>query len=103
MDEPFGALDAQTKHEMQQLLLDIWKKEKTTIVFITHDIDEAIFLSQRIYAMKARPGRIAREYDVDLQLFQDGELVKTDAFMKIKKDIVSLLKKDEVLADESKS
>lgn len=92
MDEPFGALDAQTKQSMQQLLLDIWKKEKTTIVFITHDIDEAIFLSQRIYVMQARPGKIIEEIDADLNLFKDGDLVEIDQFMKLKKHIVSLLK-----------
>jgi NitT/TauT family transport system ATP-binding protein len=92
MDEPFGALDAQTKQSMQHLLLNIWKKEKTTILFITHDIDEAIFLSQRIYVMQARPGRIIEEIDADLNLFNDGELVEVDKFMKLKKHIVSLLK-----------
>ncbi|MEK5272066.1 ABC transporter ATP-binding protein [Aeribacillus sp. FSL K6-8394] len=92
MDEPFGALDAQTKQSMQQLLLDIWKKEKTTIVFITHDIDEALFLSQRIYVMEARPGRILEEIDAGLQLFQDGELVDVEKFMNVKKHIISLLK-----------
>ncbi|MBY6268254.1 ABC transporter ATP-binding protein [Parageobacillus thermoglucosidasius] len=91
MDEPFGALDAQTKQSMQKLLLDIWKKEKTTIVFITHDIDEALFLSQRIYVMEARPGRIVEEIDADLQLFKDGELVDVERFMKMKKHIISLL------------
>lgn len=92
MDEPFGALDAQTKQSMQQLLLNIWKKEKTTIVFITHDIDEALFLSQRIYVMEARPGRIIEEIDADLQLFKDGELVDVKKFMSVKKHIISLLK-----------
>lgn len=92
MDEPFGALDAQTRIEMQQLLLKIWKKEKTTIFFITHDIDEAIFLSQRIYVMKAHPGRIAEELNADLGLYEDGELVKPAQFLKMKEHIVSLLK-----------
>lgn len=92
MDEPFGALDAQTKQSMQKLLLDIWKKEKTTIVFITHDIDESIFLSQRIYVMEARPGKIKEEINADLHLFKNGELVDVDRFMRIKKHIISLLK-----------
>lgn len=92
MDEPFGALDAQTKQSMQQLLLNIWKKEKTTIVFITHDVDESIFLSQRIYIMEARPGKIKEEINADLHLFDDGELVDVNQFMKVKKNIISLLK-----------
>ncbi|MER2107615.1 MAG: ABC transporter ATP-binding protein [Solibacillus sp.] len=92
MDEPFGALDAQTKQSMQQLLLNIWKTEKTTIVFITHDIDEALFLSQRIYVMEARPGRIIEEIDADLGLYENGELVDVEKFMNVKKHIVSLLK-----------
>ena len=58
MDEPFGALDAQTKMDMQEMLRDIWQTEQTTVVFITHDIDEAIYLSQRVVLMAANPGRI---------------------------------------------
>ena len=92
MDEPFGALDAQTKLSMQQLLLDIWKKEKPTIVFITHDIDESIFLSQRIYVMEARPGKIREEINADLHLFKEGELTDVERFLKVKKHIISLLK-----------
>ncbi|BBN97875.1 ABC transporter ATP-binding protein [Sporolactobacillus terrae] len=92
MDEPFGALDAQTRSDMQQLLLEIWQREKTTIIFITHDIEEAIFLSQRVYIMKSHPGRIAEVMNADLGLFQDGELVKAEAFLKMKEHIVSLLK-----------
>jgi len=66
MDEPFGALDAQTRLSMQQLLLDVWQSLGTTVLFVTHDIDEAILLSDRICVMSARPGRIVRTIPIDL-------------------------------------
>jgi NitT/TauT family transport system ATP-binding protein len=67
MDEPFGALDAQTRLSMQQLLLDVWQKLKTTVLFVTHDIDEAILLADRVCVMTARPGRITREIPITLR------------------------------------
>ncbi len=67
MDEPFGALDAQTRLSMQQLLLDVWQKLGTTVLFVTHDIDEAILLSDRICVMSARPGRIVRTIPIELK------------------------------------
>ena len=66
MDEPFGALDAQTKEIMQQFLLELWEKTGTSILMITHDVREAVFLSQRIYVMTARPGTVQKEIAVDL-------------------------------------
>lgn len=66
MDEPFGALDAQTRMLMQELLLSIWQVDRTTVLFVTHDVDEAVLLSDRIYVMTARPGRIKAEIVVDL-------------------------------------
>lgn len=66
MDEPFGALDVQTKEVMQDFLLGLWQETKTTILMITHDVEEAIFLAQRMYALSSRPGRIIKELHIEL-------------------------------------
>ena len=66
LDEPFGALDAFTRSHMQEALLDIWRSNRTTMVLVTHDIDEAIFLSTRVIVMDARPGRIKAIVPIDL-------------------------------------
>jgi NitT/TauT family transport system ATP-binding protein len=66
MDEPFGALDAFTRDEMNLLLLQLWSETRKTVVFVTHNIGEAIFLADRVVVMTSRPGRLARIYDIDL-------------------------------------
>jgi sulfonate transport system ATP-binding protein len=66
LDEPFGALDAFTRSHMQEVLLDIWQKNKTTMIFVTHDIDEAIYLANRVVVLKPRPGSIRRIIPIDL-------------------------------------
>ena len=66
MDEPFGALDVQTKELMQEFLLQLWQETKTTILMITHDVEEAIFLAQRIYVLSAHPGTVVEELQIDL-------------------------------------
>ncbi|WP_200760819.1 ABC transporter ATP-binding protein [Effusibacillus dendaii] len=91
MDEPFAALDAQTKSDMQELLLEIWEKEKTTVVFITHDIEEAIFLSQRIYVMQ--PGRIEQEIAVPKDLSRQKQIRDSESFIRLKRDIIARLHK----------
>ena len=75
MDEPFGKLDAQTRATMQVLLLDVWEKVHPTILFITHDIDEAIFLGDRIMVMSRHPGRIVKEIEVTLSRPRDFDVM----------------------------
>ncbi|GIO14912.1 aliphatic sulfonates import ATP-binding protein SsuB [Cohnella xylanilytica] len=66
LDEPFGALDAFTRAHMQEVLLDVWRNNKTTMIFVTHDIDEAVFLGNRVVILKPRPGEISRIVPIDL-------------------------------------
>jgi NitT/TauT family transport system ATP-binding protein len=66
MDEPFGALDAQTKLQLEDVLLSLWQREKRTVVFITHDLSEAVSMSDRVIVMSARPGRIIADVPIDL-------------------------------------
>ena len=91
MDEPFGALDAQTRLMMQQLLLQLWARIRTTIVFITHDIDEALFLADRILVMSPRPGRIIEEIAVDFARPRDATLVTSEHFTRLKRRCLQLL------------
>ena len=84
MDEPFGALDAQTRLSMQQLLLEVWEKLKTTVLFVTHDIDEAILLADRVCVMTARPGRINRELPIDLRRPRSIDVLTSADFTRYK-------------------
>ena len=91
MDEPFGALDAQTRVVMQELLADISKKTKTTILFITHDIDEAVLLGDRIYVMSRRPGTIREVLDVNIPGVRSHESLVLPEFLATKKKIMDML------------
>ncbi|MGI4902285.1 MAG: ABC transporter ATP-binding protein [Janthinobacterium lividum] len=91
MDEPFGALDAQTRRMMQTLLLDVWAQIRTTILFVTHDIDEALFLSDRILVMSRRPARIVADIAVPLPRPRDEESTTTPEFIAIKRRCLALL------------
>jgi NitT/TauT family transport system ATP-binding protein len=88
MDEPFGALDAQTREVMHDLILHVSKLEKTTIVFVTHDVEEAIYLGQRVVVMAPRPGRIDSIYKVDLPAKRDQDMKLSPRFLQQKKDIL---------------
>ena len=94
MDEPFGALDSQTRMQMQKLLLRVWDHSKKTVVFVTHDIDEAILLGDRVYVMGARPGRIKRILDVPIERPRSLDMVMDRPFIEMKREILGLLHDD---------
>lgn len=90
MDEPFGALDSQTRTQMQTFLLKVWQESKKTVLFITHNIDEAIFLSSRIIGFTRRPGRIELSLPIDLEHPRD---ITSDAFNHYRREIIRFLDK----------
>jgi NitT/TauT family transport system ATP-binding protein len=95
MDEPFGALDAQTRLIMQELLLNLWQQQPKTILFVTHDIDEAVFLSDRVYAMTARPGRIKAEIAIPLPRPRDLDHTTTlPEFASLRQQIFGLIREE---------
>jgi NitT/TauT family transport system ATP-binding protein len=87
MDEPFGSLDAQTKSKMQMELLNIWNQETRTVVFITHDLTEAVYLSDRVVVLTERPGRIRKIVDIPLARPRKDEVKFTNQFAEIEKEI----------------
>ena len=92
MDEPFGALDAQTKETMQQFLLELWRSTGTTILMITHDVEEAIFLSQRVYVLTSSPGRIKTELTMDLPSDRTYHTKRNSTFQDCKENLLELLR-----------
>ena len=89
MDEPFGALDAQTRTQLQQELLETWEKEKKTCFFITHDVDEAVILAQKVIIMSARPGRIKEIVNIDIPYPRNQETKMSSRFLELKNHIWS--------------
>ena len=84
LDEPFGALDSLTRAGMQQWLVQVWEEHRKTILLITHDVDEALFLSDRVYVLTPRPGRVELALEVDLPRPRSYELITTEPFVERK-------------------
>ena len=99
MDEPFGALDAQTRAKMQTNLLDIWKNVDITVVFITHDLDEAIFLADRILVLKAHPGEVQELIEVPVPRPRDLGQVTTPEFLAVRRRLDALIHQPTPIAD----
>jgi len=100
MDEPFGALDHQTRELMQELLLGIWEAQKKTVLFVTHDIDEAVFMGSRVVVMSARPGRIKLDRVVPLAHPRHYSVKTTPAFAELKAELTEAVR-TEVLAAQA--
>lgn len=98
MDEPFGALDAQTRIMMQENLLEIWREFRNTVVFVTHDIDEAVFLSDRIVVMSASPGRIIADITVKLPRPREQALLTSPEFIDLKRECLALIRQETMAA-----
>ncbi|HVC10148.1 MAG TPA: ABC transporter ATP-binding protein [Burkholderiales bacterium] len=98
LDEPFGALDAQTRVIMQQILTNIWQRLRISVLFVTHDIDEAIFLSDRVYVMTARPGRLKAEFAVTLPRPRDPDGMLEPGFLALRRELAGLIREESLRA-----
>ena len=94
MDEPFSALDALTKEIMQKKLLEVWEQDNRTVLFITHDVEEAILLADRVIVMTARPGQVKDVIDVDIDRPRDPEVVTTDRFTELRERALSVIREE---------
>ena len=98
MDEPFGALDAQTRVVMQEILTNMWQRFRLSVLFITHDIEESIFLSDRIFVMTARPGRIKAVIEVPLPRPRVPEMLASPEFLALKMHLQRLIREESLIA-----
>lgn len=94
MDEPFGSLDSQTRSQMQELLTRIWEKEKMTVLFVTHDVAEAVFLSNKIIVLSKRPARIKKIFDIPFSRPRNHELKKDKSFFEFVNQVQQELESD---------
>ena len=98
MDEPFGALDAQTRVVMQEILTNMWQQLRLSVMFITHDIEEAIFLSDKVYVMTARPGRIKAEIPILLPRPRTPDMISSPAFQALVRQLKALIREESLAA-----
>lgn len=98
MDEPFGALDAQTRVVMQEILTNMWQQFRISVLFVTHDIEEAIFLSDRVYVMTARPGRIKAEIPVPLARPRTAQMTASAQFIEMVQQLKRLIREESLAA-----
>jgi NitT/TauT family transport system ATP-binding protein len=101
MDEPFGALDAQTRSLMQSELLSIWERTPKTVIFVTHDVQEAVYLADRVFVMSARPGRI--KAIVDTRFDKHANIIRTPAFIEKVDEIWNLVREEAIKAEKRAS
>jgi ABC-type nitrate/sulfonate/bicarbonate transport system ATPase subunit len=94
MDEPFGSLDAQTRSLMQELLLAVWERDHHTVLFVTHDIEEALLLADSVLVMTARPGRITKRLAVDLPRPRDLDVTMSPHFTALKREVLALIREE---------
>jgi NitT/TauT family transport system ATP-binding protein len=98
MDEPFGSLDAQTRSLMQELLLGVWERHHQTVLFVTHDVEEALLLADTVLVMTARPGRIKKRLAVDLPRPRALETTTSPRFNDLKREVLALIREESVRA-----
>jgi taurine transport system ATP-binding protein len=105
MDEPLGALDALTREKAQELILQIWQKTQKTVFFITHSVEEALFMGTKLIVMSPRPGRITHRFDIDFsRRFTNGESARSvkaaSDFIKLREKVLSIIFSDEAALDD---
>ena len=98
MDEPFGALDALTRRMMQELLTQVWESHRLTVLFVTHDVEEAVFISDRVVVMTNRPGRIKDEIAIDLPRPREYEMVASEVFAEPKLRVLESIREESLKA-----
>jgi NitT/TauT family transport system ATP-binding protein len=99
MDEPFGALDALTRHQMQELLTRIWEEHRLTVLFVTHDVEEAVYMSDRIVVMSIGPGRIKTVFPVDLPRPRHQEMFASPTFIELQRAVIRTIREESLKAE----